>query len=326
MYLPSNIQDLLKLRSDTSAQWSSDVKGRAPHKPLLLLSILDGIEQGWITENRIVLDDNLISTFFGYWNGIFENEKKTTIALPFFHMKSEPFWELVFKNSELAFSENPSIKRINDRIAYASIDSVLFNTLSDSASRLKIQEILIDEYFSAKAGLKIKEISSFNTSAYKYSADIKKMVAEPFIINHEKRKVPKKLQSVRIRNAGFSITVRKAYNYFCAVCRNKVITPEGQSLVEGAHIIPWNLSNNDDPRNGLSLCKSHHWLYDSLMITVRDDYSVEISPWLEKDGNSLDFQSIKEKQIIMPEDKNLRPSTIALDHHYERFISYHKNN
>ncbi|UCC54968.1 MAG: HNH endonuclease [Anaerolineaceae bacterium] len=56
--------------------------------------------------------------------------------------------------------------------------------------------------------------------------------------------------------------------------------PEGQPVVEAAHIIPWRISHNDDPRNGLALCRLCHWTFDEGMLAVSSDYLVNASPRL----------------------------------------------
>ncbi len=44
--------------------------GLAPHKPILLLSILDEIGRGRITDNEIVLTVELVSAFREYWQAL----------------------------------------------------------------------------------------------------------------------------------------------------------------------------------------------------------------------------------------------------------------
>jgi len=108
------------------------------------------------------------------------------------------------------------------------------------------------------------------------------------------------------------------------VCKNRVITPEENALAEGAHIIPWNESFNDDPRNGISLCRNHHWLFDRLMFTIRPDYSVYVSPWLSNQDNYLlEEIPLKKREIFLPEQPKHYPDEEALHHHNERFKEYH---
>ena len=41
--------------------------GPAPHKPVLLLAVLQGFEEGWIVGNRIELSPQLVSAFKSVW-------------------------------------------------------------------------------------------------------------------------------------------------------------------------------------------------------------------------------------------------------------------
>ena len=42
----------------------------------------------------------------------------------------------------------------------------------------------------------------------------------------------------------------------------RIITPEGHTILEAAHIRPWAYSQDDRPANGLALCKLCHWSFD----------------------------------------------------------------
>jgi putative restriction endonuclease len=47
----------------------------APHKPILLLSIIELIERGIITSNEIELTPEIVSTFLNYWNALYPAQK-----------------------------------------------------------------------------------------------------------------------------------------------------------------------------------------------------------------------------------------------------------
>ena len=72
-------------------------KGMAPHKPILLLSVIELIGQGKIKENQIPLSPELIASFLKYWSQLGTESYRPDIALPFFHMKSGKFWHLKSK-------------------------------------------------------------------------------------------------------------------------------------------------------------------------------------------------------------------------------------
>ena len=322
------LEPLLSLRADRSHGWDDRTKGQAPHKPLLLLSILDRIEQGTIQDHRIELTQDLTDTFFTYWNAIMGEDKITTIALPFYHMKSEPFWELQYRKGKDVYKSSPSLGGLQDRVEFAVIEPALFDMMVAPGSRERIRYLLMSHYFSKVTSEKVMKIGSFNMNAWDYSEEIYSMVAEPFVpyqTDEKKRKLVKRYEQVR--EAGFSTTVRKNFEYHCAVCRNRLVTPGGQSIVEGAHIIPWSESNNDDPRNGLSLCRTHHWMFDKMMLTIRDDYTILLSKWVERNENKMEETvKLKNSEILLPKDSRYYPSKVALQDHTERFDTFHEKN
>lgn len=228
---------MLNLRTDHSHNWGDRTRGQAPHKPFLLLSILDGIDQGWITTNRIELSQNLIDTFFIYWNAVMDEDRVTTIALPFYLMKSEAFWELKYYPDANKYKSSPSLGGLKERVAYAVIKPVLFGLMKEPAKAEEIRSLLVDHYFSGETAAKVYEISSLNRMAWQYSNEIESLAAaEPFVPYHTDNKKRKRTERYeQVRETGFSITVRKSYDYSCAVCRDRLVTPGGQTLVEGAH-------------------------------------------------------------------------------------------
>ena len=131
----------------------------APHKPILLLSIMTLIEQGHITENKIKLNRQLEDTFRFQWCTLVDNGNrqhdveicsgldigvgnnypfKCNIANPFFHLSSEPFWNLV-PSSEWKERKGYSIAQLKREFLYAEILPDLFVLMSDKESRTHLQ-------------------------------------------------------------------------------------------------------------------------------------------------------------------------------------------
>ncbi|MDH4207105.1 MAG: hypothetical protein OEV45_16415 [Desulfobacteraceae bacterium] len=75
-------------------RWSALTSYQAPHKPFLLLSIMDLIAQGSITQNFIEPSFELLDTFNTYWNSIMPLGSKTSMAYPFPKLKTDGFWHL----------------------------------------------------------------------------------------------------------------------------------------------------------------------------------------------------------------------------------------
>jgi putative restriction endonuclease len=304
-----------------SNYWDSDTRGKAPHKPFLLLSILDGIVLGWINSSRIELSDDLIEAFYRYWETVMGSDRKTTIALPFYHLKSEPFWNLKYRAGEEPLNYSPSLGVLIERVAYAEMDEDLYALMHSPEGRSAIIHSILVTYFDTEYHSLIETIQQDQKAIYSYSDYILAKVAEPFEAYHEGKSVDSRWQKRRVREAGFGLTIRKNYDHRCAICRSKIQTEKGTSLVDGAHIIPWSKSYNDDPRNGLALCKSHHWMFDQYLLTIEpDSYQIMISNWLRNEGeyveNTLSWDG---EDLLIPDDQKLVPSEIALKDHFVRF-------
>ena len=81
------LQKFRQLHTDKNrTHWTAVSTHRAPHKPLLLLSVIDLFAQGYIRRNFIELDDELMELFGLYWQAINPPSKRGDITMPFFHL------------------------------------------------------------------------------------------------------------------------------------------------------------------------------------------------------------------------------------------------
>lgn len=151
----------------------------APHKPLLLLSVIDMIDKGVIDTCRIYLSDELIQTFDGNARRYFGKSIwfKPDIFKPYHHMAYEPFWRLIPNSVPAAPSastgtqsspaaaepapvalsgtnhKRPSYTLGGMRKAYryALIDPELFELLQDETVRAHLRSLLIATYLAPHA-------------------------------------------------------------------------------------------------------------------------------------------------------------------------------
>ena len=121
----------------------------APHKPILLLAIMDLVECEVIMLPQIVLDEALIAAF--KWNWVRMAPKKThfnpVIGTPFYHMSGEPFWRLVPKDPSYA-PNTTNITTLREHYQYAEIDSELFVLMLDADARQRLRKVLIETYLT----------------------------------------------------------------------------------------------------------------------------------------------------------------------------------
>jgi len=70
------------------------------------------------------------------------------------------------------------------------------------------------------------------------------------------------------RDARFRVQVVCRYHHTCALTGYRIMTDDGATLVEAAHIEPFATSRNDDIHNGLALSRNAHWAFDQGLWSV----------------------------------------------------------
>jgi putative restriction endonuclease len=95
-----------------------------------------------------------------------------------------------------------------------------------------------------------------------------------------------------------------------------MLTPEGHTVVEAAHIVPWNESQDDHPTNGLCLCRLCHWSFDEGLMSVGQDYEVLVSKQVRLDRNNPGHMlTLADRPIFKPAEAKLWPAQENLAKH-----------
>lgn len=110
------------------------------------------------------------------------------------------------------------------------------------------------------------------------------------------------------------------YDHRCAFCGTRIVTSEGHTVVDAAHIFPWSVSQNDDIRNGMALCKLCHWGFDERLIGVSDSYAVILSRQVAQAHNAPGvLLNLTGREILGPQDRALWPHRVHLERHRTAF-------
>ncbi|WP_251980222.1 HNH endonuclease [Salinibacter ruber] len=114
--------------------------------------------------------------------------------------------------------------------------------------------------------------------------------------------------TTRSRSEAFRVGVRKIYDYKCAVCGLEAYGPgDGSTVVDAAHIYPKSEGGADDLRNGLCLCKQHHWAFDEGWFAVTDDHTVRVHPSLPDDSDYDFIRQYGGETLLLPNDERVHP-------------------
>ena len=96
--LEKYLKSFSNLRTDKARiRYPTTTTHRAPHKPFLLLSIMDLIAQGQITSNFIEPSLDLVETWNTYYSSIMPPGSPTSMAYPFSRLQTDGFWSRVPK-------------------------------------------------------------------------------------------------------------------------------------------------------------------------------------------------------------------------------------
>ena len=119
------------------------------------------------------------------------------------------------------------------------------------------------------------------------------------------------------RDTRFRLDVVAAYNYTCALTGLRLTTITAGSIVDAAHIHAFSNSRNDDPRNGMALCKNAHWLFDIGLWSLDDDYRVLVfrERFDEQAPDQKPLADYEGQRIRVPRDERLWPDTKHLAWH-----------
>jgi putative restriction endonuclease len=300
---------------------------KAPHKPILLLSILQLIRKGEIISNRIFITPELVLAFKSNWNTLVTTNNICNFALPFFHLKSEPFWHLTNSRSGAgALKSISTLKSLNDTIAFAEIDKPLFLLMVDDVTNTLLENILLDNYFPSTKTSYFKETTDVQ---YNLELEIKNQ-----IVNDTKEEYQTKMQSLEevlteeeiqeerfIRGGIFKKEIPRIYNHQCCISGMKIQTTINAQMVDACHIIPFSMSNDDTISNGICLSPNLHRAFDRGLITINEDYIVRISPSVNESNSPYGITQFAGKRIDLPKEVKLYPSTQNLSwHRKECFI------
>lgn len=112
-------------------------------KPVLLLSIFDGIEKGTITGNHIQY--SVVKPLYEALLQDYQDES-TPLKYPFYHLKSDGFWKLEWKVDSLKIPATPSDKFLRENLAYAMFDNALWDILQEKETRDFYREAIVSFY------------------------------------------------------------------------------------------------------------------------------------------------------------------------------------
>ncbi|SOD88944.1 HNH endonuclease [Spirosoma fluviale] len=298
------------------------IKESAPHKPLILLSVIQGYGSNLLTDNTIPITPELTSIFKSNWNNLVTTGHTLSFAMPFFRLKNEDgnWWQLAANpGCELwvQTGDLSNFSSLSNAVSYAEIDPNLAQLLLNDNTRTILRQALLDKYFPGKS---ITIASDGNATLN----EIKREMLEETPIEYSDRikRLKKRLNAetyeieIHSRETFFRREVVKLYDDRCCITGVRVSAPYSFSMVDACHIVPFYKTFNNHPTNGIALCPNLHRAFDKGVISIDDDYSVIVSPtFVENDASIYSLKALAGQKIELPRSKDYLPDVEALEWH-----------
>ena len=312
-----------ELRRAPGAVWTEATLRRAPHKPMLLLAMMDLVARGVLTSKFISIEGELVELnelFTDYWRAVVPVTQTSSIAFPFSRLHNEPFWRLVPRSGgEVdgnAVDRVSTVTQLRALCVGAVIDDELFALMATPDGREALTLALLRSSFSAEAQRQLLDQVAVHQAAFRYSQALESLARQPEAADTTLAET----YTRAARDQGFRRVVVNHYDHRCALCGTRIVTPEGHSAVDAAHIVPWSESRNDDIRNGMALCKLCHWAFDEGLMGVSADYTVRAARQLTAHPNVAGFLgNLAGRTIIGPDAREVWPGRDHLAEHRRRF-------
>ena len=334
MNLDQYLQKFKKLHVDHSRK---NILGSvAPHKPILLLSVIQLIEDGLIDSPQIHLTPELLATFKKYWEQLANPKFHSEIAVPFFYLKSDGFWTLVPHSGQAqALSASKGLKsfsQLTQKVAYAELDRELFRLWQKPQHRADFRQVLLDTYLDYN---KVRFTTKIDYNQYVQTLETTyleedfatyqaRLMEENKIAQRDHRKKEKFLEEEFIRSQLFQRTILRLYNYTCCISGLRVITDvsitQTITMVDACHIEPFAKNRNNSIQNGIALTPTLHRAFDRGLITIDDRYRVIVADnFQENTASRYNLSGFQGQKILLPPYEQFYPKVEVLKAHRERF-------
>ena len=275
----------------------------SPHKPCMLLAVIDLAEAGALEINRIDYSPALLERYTAYFECVGDKTDHANPYFPFFHLRGDRFWRLIAKPGREAVLDAMRTARshrdISENVDHVELDEDLHRLLCDAQSREVLRRSLVARWFGDNARILAPLLEqSRRENLYEHELRDGSKVAEPTL--------------EAVRGSAFRRLVLEVYDYRCAASGWRLIVPGGTALVDAAHLIPFSESHNDDPRNGIALTPTFHRALDQNLIAPGPDLKWHVSAVFDdRLPENQPLISLRGRTVLLPDTK-YRPLTHAL--------------
>lgn len=314
------------LRQITSLHRGVTKYGLAPHKPILLLAVLESFEKEEIIQNWIEINENLLTRFHDLWKLLVKTGHTPNFALPFYHLSNEKgcFWKLIeIPGKSIPTTKSNSIKSfksLKESVLAVQFSEEFYYAFINSDIRKVLKSALLNTYFSGCREQNLENVP-------RYSEEIEELIlwdpaenyARKIIQQIKEETIEAREEELILRSYIFRKAVLRIYNKQCAVSGLKIESAKQTLLVDACHIVPFAQTYDDTIRNGIALSPTLHRAFDNGLISISDNYKVLVHPQLKDYYPKAGIRQYEHKTILLPKEEKFYPSLQRLAEHRVKF-------
>jgi len=300
--------------------------GPAPHKPIMLLAILESFDEREINSNWIGINEALLIRFYDLWNLLVKTKNAPNFSLAFFHLGNERrgLWNLISIPGKSHITTHKffykSLKVLKETFLGAQLSDEFYNAVKSQENREALKFALLNTYFP-------KSSARQRDTTLRYSKKIKKQIlfdakenyAGNKIRQEHEETIESKEEEMILRNYLFRKTVLETYNNQCAISGLKIKSSDEELLVDACHIVPFTHTSDNSIRNGIALSPTLHRAFDNGLIAIDDNYKILVPHKLKDYNPAVGIRQYADRKILLPRKEEFYPSLHRLAEHRVRF-------
>jgi len=292
--------------------------GLAPHKPILLLTLVELIDKGIVLNNRFEVNVDLVGLFQENWRLLVRTSNQPDFTQPFYYLQSDKaagqgFW-ILYPNPGFQINAHiKSVRVLSEVIAYGSFDDRLAVLLSDPLDRAAVRDQLLSTYFPAERQAYYRQ-KELNDGFYH---EVRSMVLNEPEAQYKHISIQTE-EDVFVRSGLFKRYIPQLYQDTCAMTGMRMRSTFKYNFIDACHIIPFAITHDDKVTNGIALCPNLHRAFDRGLVSVGEDYTIMVSAHIDElADHPYSLSKLKGKPILAPELQRYYPSQENLAWHRE---------
>lgn len=297
--MPTQLESLkYYLHKFTHVRQGGTKYGPAPHKPVLLLSIIELFEKAEVIKNKVFITPELVGTFKENFALLVTTGHTPDFFLPFYHLARDGFWFIKACPGKELNSVVKSFSVLNGLVEHAYLSEDLFLLLQQEDNRHILKTALLNRYFSNSIEVYQKAKNSGG-----YLHDLEKYLlnesAATYTITQSNINIDE--EQLFVRGGLFKKLVPQVYSFTCCISGMRLSSLHGYTMIDACHIVPFSLSKDDRVTNGLALCPNLHRAFDRGLITLDAQLRVMVSPAIAEDeSNAYALKQLEGKRLNLP--------------------------